>query len=84
MAFSLVPIALSSSMSGYFIAMRKVYKNAAVQVFGQATKIFLSIYLLGAFFATDTESACLSIIIAGTAAEILSFLIQYYRVSNRR
>lgn len=75
LAFSLVPIALSSSMSGYFIAMRKVYKNAAVQVFGQATKIFLSIYLLGAFFATDTESACLSIIIAGTAAEILSFLI---------
>ena len=75
LSFSLVPIALSSSMSGYFIAMRKVYKNASVQIFGQAIKIFLSIYLLSAFFATDTESACLSIIIAGTLAEIISFII---------
>ena len=74
LAFSLVPIALSSSMSGYFIAMRKVYKNATVQVFGQGIKIFLSIYLLSSFFATDTETACLSIIVAGTLAEILSFL----------
>ncbi len=86
LAFSLVPIALSSSMSGYFIAMRKVYKNAAVQVFGQTIKIFLSIYLLGAFFATDTESACLSIIIAGTLAEILSFVIHLisYVIDIRR
>lgn len=75
LAFSLVPIALSSSMSGYFIAMRKVHKNAAVQVFGQAIKIFFSIYLLTTFFANDVESACLAIVIGGTVAEILSFLI---------
>lgn len=75
LSLTLVPIALSSSMSGYFIAVRKVHKNAAVQVLGQAIKIFFSIYILSAFFANDTESACLAIVIGGTVAEILSFVI---------
>jgi stage V sporulation protein B len=35
LAFSLPPIALSSSLGGYFIALRRVYKNAVVQIFGQ-------------------------------------------------
>ena len=75
LSLSLVPIALSSSMSGYFIAIRKVHKNASVQVFGQAIRIFLCIYLLNAIFAHDTESACLAIIWGGTVAEAASFLI---------
>ena len=80
LSYTLVPIAISSSISGYFIAVRKVYKNAAVQVLGQAVKIFLTIYLLGAVFAEDVESACLAVIWGGTIAELLSFafhLISY-------
>lgn len=75
LSLSLVPIALSSSMSGYFIAMRKVHKNASVQVFGQAIRIFLCIYLLNAIFAKDVEDACLAIVWGGTIAEAVSFLI---------
>ena len=75
LALTLVPIALSSSVGGYFVAIRKVHKNAAVQVLGQAIRIFACIYLLSIITATDVESACLSIIFGGTLAEIISFLI---------
>ena len=75
LSYTLIPIALSSSMSGYFIAMRKVHKNAAVQVFGHAIKIFSCIYLLSAITSTDIEKACLSIIWGGTIAELSSFII---------
>ena len=75
LSYTLVPIALSSSMNGYFTAMRKVHKNAAVQVFGQAAKIFFCVYLLSAVSATDVESACLAIIWGGSIAELISFAI---------
>lgn len=75
LSYTLVPIALSSSMSGYFIAMRKVHKNATVQVLGHAIRIFSCVYLLSASTASDVESACLAIIWGGTIAEVASFLI---------
>ena len=75
LSYTLIPIALSSSMSGYFIAMRKVHKNATVQVLGHAVKIFSCIYLLSATVANDVESACLAIIWGGTIAELVSFAI---------
>ena len=75
LSYTLVPIALSSSMNGYFTAMRKVHKNAAVQVFGQAAKIFFCVYLLSAISANDVESACLAIIWGGSIAELISFAI---------
>ncbi len=77
LALSLPPIALSSVYSGYFTAVRRVYKNAVVQVLGQGIKIFSCIALISLFGAHDVESACLSIVIGGTAAEILSFAVQY-------
>ena len=77
LSYTLVPIALSSSMSGYFIAVRKVHKNAAVQVFGHATKIFFCVYLLSAINASDVESACLAVIWGGSIAELASFIIHF-------
>ena len=75
LSYTLIPIALSSSMSGYFVAIRKVHKNATVQVFGYAVKIFSCIYLLSLITADDVESACLAIIWGGAIAEFASFLI---------
>ena len=77
LALSLPPIALSSVFSGYFTAVRRVYKNAIVQVFGQGVKIFFCIGLITLLGASDVESACLSVVIGGTVAEIGSFIIQY-------
>lgn len=82
LALTLVPIALSSSISGYFIAIRSVHKNAAVQVLGQAIRIFSCIYLISIINTKDVESACLAIVIGGTLAELLSFaihLISYFK-----
>lgn len=78
LSYTLVPIALSSSMSGYFVAIRKVHKNAAVQVFGHAVKIFSCVYLLSAVSAHDVESACLAVIWGGSIAEITSFVIHFF------
>ena len=39
MALSLVPIGISSVLNGYFCAVRRVYKNVAVQFFEQSVKI---------------------------------------------
>jgi O-antigen/teichoic acid export membrane protein len=55
LAVSLPFISVSSSLSGYFTAVRRVYKNAAVQVAGQFARIFLCIYLLSFFMARDTR-----------------------------
>ncbi len=77
LAISLPPIALSSVYSGYFTAVRRVYKNAVVQILGQGIKIFSCVGLITVLGATDVESACLSVVIGGTAAEIGSFAVQY-------
>ena len=78
LAFTLPPIALSSVLSGYFIAIRRVYKNAIVQILGQAAKIYGCVALLAFFGANDTESACMAIVVGGALAEFLSFLLQYF------
>jgi len=77
LALTLPPIALSTVFNGYFTAVRRVYKNAIVQIIGQASKIYACILLISFFNAKDVESACLSIVLGGAIAEFLSFLIQY-------
>lgn len=77
LSLTLPAIALSSTLNGYFTAMRKIYKNAAVQVLGQGIKIYLSIILLSLWGANDAESACMAVIWGGVVPEILSFVIQW-------
>lgn len=76
LAASLVPIAVSSSLSGYFSAVREAYKNAAVQVIAQASRIILCVFFLSHLFAEDMESACLAIVCATTLSEFLSLFIE--------
>ncbi len=75
LAFSLPPIALSSSLGGYFTALRRVYKNACVQIFSQALRIYLCVVLLGSTVAKDMESACVAIVIGITVSELGGFII---------
>ena len=76
LAFSLPAISLSSSLSGYFTALRRVYKNAAVHILSQGFRIYLCITLLGSTVAKDMESACVAIVIGITISEILAFVFQ--------
>ncbi len=86
LAITLPLIALSSAWSGYFSAMRRVWKNATVQVFEQAIKIGVTMYLLAFHFAKDVESACRIIVLGGMVAEVFSFLLEWilYRLDRRR
>lgn len=86
LAFSLPAIALSSSLSGYFIAMRRVHKNAFVQMLSQGLRIYLCVLLLGHTVSEDMESACVAIVIGMTASEIIAFLVHavLYVLERRR
>ena len=77
LSFTLVPTALSSVLNGYFIAVRRVYKNAIVQIFSQFSKIFITVFLFGSVFCTDTEKACLAMVCGGAFSEISSFILHW-------
>ncbi len=86
LAITLPLIALSSAWSGYFSAMRRPWKNAAVQVFEQTIKIGVTMYLLAFYFAKDVESACRILVIGGAVAEVFSFFLEWflYRLDKRK
>ncbi|MGM9642750.1 MAG: oligosaccharide flippase family protein [Eubacteriales bacterium] len=75
MSISLPVIAISSALTGYFSAVRRVWKSAAVQVAEQAIKIFGVAALLTPMLPLGTEYACIAIVLGGAIAEILSFVL---------
>lgn len=75
MSISLPVIAISSALTGYFSAVRRVWKSAAVQVAEQAIKIFGVAALLTPMLPLGTEYACIAIVLGGAIAEILSFIL---------
>lgn len=79
-------IALSSAYSGYYTAVRRPYKNAVVQVFEQGIKIIATMYLFTALFAYDVESTCVTLVLGGVVAEVISFLLDLllYLIDRRR
>ena len=86
LAITLPLIALSSAWGGYFSAMRRVWKNATVQVFEQAIKIGVTMYLLSFYFAQDVESACRILVLGGAVAEVFSFFLDWllYQIDKRK
>ncbi len=85
LALTLPLISLSSAWGGYFTAVRRSYKNAAVQVLEQAIKIGVTMYLFLFLTSGDVEGSCCMLVLGGVTAEALSFavnLILY--LSDRR
>ena len=72
---TLIPISLSSTFNGYFTAVKRVYKNAVIQVCEQAIKIFVVSSLLSLFLPKGIEFACAALALGGGVAEISSFLL---------
>lgn len=77
LSLSLTPIALSSALSGYFTAVRRVPKNAVCSVFEQAVKIFLTVYGLVAIAPKGIEFACLAVVGGASLAEFSSFFLSF-------
>ena len=75
LSLSLIPIALSSVISGYFVAVRRVTLNAAVQVVGQIIRIGLTVILLLKFSGAGVEAAVMALAIGAAATELICFLV---------
>ena len=75
LALTLPTVSVSSVFSGYFIARRRVYKNAVVQTLGQIMKIFLSVFFLSLPVGQGVEGGCLAIIYSNVITEYGSFII---------
>ncbi len=77
LALTLPPISLSTVLSGYFIAVRRVHKNAITQILGQGAKIGGCILLLGMLSGDSVEDACMAVILSGVLSELVSFVTQW-------
>ena len=76
LSLSLLPLSLCSAFSGYFAAVRRVYKNAISQVLEQTVKILSCTFLLSLLVPRGIEYACLALVLGGAISEVFSFLIQ--------
>lgn len=74
LALSLIPISATSVFNGYFTAVRRVWKNAAIQVAEQAIRIFLISFLLSFLLPYGTKFACAALALGGSLAESFSLL----------
>jgi stage V sporulation protein B len=83
-AISLVPIALTSCLSGYFNAVKRTYKNATASVFEQGVRIAGTTLLLLLLADDGMESACIALVLGGAVAEVLSFLFMFIQFLHDR
>ncbi len=74
LAFTLPFVALSSALGGYFTAVRRVSKNASSQIFQQLLKVALTVVGLSFMTPKGTKEACLTVVLASLASEVISFL----------
>lgn len=86
LSLSMPFLSMCSAMAGYFTAVRRVFKNACVQVAEQVIRIVLTVIGLTLTLRIGIDYACAAIIGGGTAAELCSFLMTYllYRLDVRR
>lgn len=75
LALTLLPIALCAVMNGYFTAVRRAWKNAAVQVTEQGIKIGLTGYLLLIVAPKTVEGSLLAVLCGGAVAESFSLVL---------
>ena len=83
-AFSLPFISLSSVLTGYFIAVRKVVKSVGVQYLEQFIKIAATILFLGIFLPRGLEYACAAVVSGACIGEFCSFLFLFILYRNDR
>lgn len=74
MALSLPFQALTSALSGYFTAVRRVSKNALTMIFEQTLRIGATILLLTYCTSGGLEQACLWVVAGGVLGNLFSFL----------
>ena len=79
-------IALSNVFSGYFYAVKRVFKSASSNVIEQFVKIAVTCALLRTFAGKGTEYACMALVVGTSVAEGLSFsyLLIFYLIDKKK
>ena len=77
LAITLTPIAISSCLSGYFTAVRRVKANSAFGIVAQFVKIGATVSILFLLPDLDTEGTCIALVTGGAIAEFFSLGITY-------
>lgn len=75
LAVSLPFLSLSSALSGYFTAVRRVAKSAAMQVGEQFFRIFLTVSVFTYLAPNDLEMTCFFVVLGGVVADVISLLV---------
>ena len=75
LAVSLPFLALSSALNGYFTAVRRVVKSAALQVGEQFLRIFLTVSVFTYLAPNDLEMTCFFVVLGGVLADVLSLFV---------
>lgn len=75
-------ISMSSALAGYFTAVRRVFKNATVQVCEQFFCIFITVRLIAMLLPKGIEYACAAVILGTAVSGLLAFLFSFavYRI----
>ncbi len=75
LSFTLLPIALTSVLNGYFVAVRRAWKNALSGISEQSVKILLTGYFLVFLAPKSVEGCVLAILSGGAVAESFSLVL---------
>ena len=75
LAASLLPVSFTSAISGYFVGVKRVGFNAAVQVTAQLLKIPLTVWLVSEFKQHGDASSVAALCLAVTVTEIVSLVL---------
>ncbi len=84
LAFSLVPLALSSVFSGYFIGIKKVPLNAIIQVAAQIFRIIITVILILKYAKMGVEEGTRALCLSITLTEISVFSISLLEFAFER
>ncbi len=75
LALTLPPIAVAACLNGYFTAVRRVAKTAAVGIGVQLLRIGLCAYLLTLWLPEGVEMTCLALVLGGALSELCGLLL---------
>lgn len=86
LALTLPPIAVCSCLNGYFTAVRRVAKTAAVGIGVQFLRIGFCSYLLTLWLPDGVEMTCLALVLGGALSEVcgLALTVGAYLLDRRQ
>ena len=78
LCFAFPFISMCSAINGYFVAVRRAYKNALNKFFEEFIKILATAFILNIFMPSGLDYICFSLILADVISEIFSFICAYF------